>query len=217
MIPRVPHLKGSRPGQSDLLCDDDDERRCRETPVVIVEKLDGIAVEFVDVDGEIDVVMKADWRHALKGRVRQAVRRWASVHARRLRPLLKDGQHLYGEWLWHQLVVGYDHLPSCVVFHGIADDKGQLRSRLHTMPILRERGLAVVDPVFVGVVGDRAWSSFVPEKSAFGPAVPEGVVVEFGVGGTSKEVRWAKWVAAHYQQPTGRDLRGTLNRVTSPS
>ena len=57
MIPRVPHLAGSRPGHSDLLCDDDDERRCRTRPVLIVEKLDGIAVEFVDVDGSIDVIM----------------------------------------------------------------------------------------------------------------------------------------------------------------
>lgn len=212
MIPRVPHLSGSRLGQSDLLCSEAEEELCRRTPVVVVEKLDGIAVEFfADDTGGIDVVMKRDWQHALRGRVRQSLRRWVTVHTPRLLPLLHDGRRLYGEWLWHQLVVPYDDLPSAVVFHGIADKDGALAPRLDTMPVLRAQGLAVIEPLLHDVLLFRSWSQLLPRRSAFGAGRPEGIIVEFvddnGAAG------WAKWVAPHYRQPTGRDLTGRLNRV----
>jgi hypothetical protein len=209
-IPRVPHLPGSRLGNDDLTVAEQDLPLFLHNEVVVVEKLDGVALTIGIELGELDVAMKTDWKGALAGRILRAARRWVRVHEDVLASLLDDGAQLYAEWLLHRLVTPYDHLPAAVIFHGKRTPDGRLVPRDEVNEALRRKNLAAVDPCFRGVIGDRPLGSLVPKRSRFGKQKAEGIIVETFDGHSA---RWAKWVAAHYQQPRGRDLRGEENIV----
>ena len=209
-MPRVPHLPGSRLGQDDLVAGVRLVRALLEEPVVVLEKLDGVALTIATEGGQLDVAMKEDWRRALGGRVLRAARLWVRIHEDRLRPLVAGGAQLYAEWLLHELETSYDRLPAAVVFHSLRDPKGRLLGRDQANPVFAAHGLAFVEPHFRGVIGRRPLASLVPRRTQFGRGCAEGIIVELARRG---RVRWAKWVAAHYRQPTGADLSGRENRV----
>lgn len=212
-VPRVPHLPGSRFGNDDLVVEPEELPLFVEREVVIVEKLDGVAMTIAfDPFGQLDIGLKSDWKGALEGRILRAARRWLRIHEDLLAPFCADGAQLYSEWLLHRLVTPYDRLPSAVVFHGRRMREGHLGRRDEVNAELSAIGLSVMEPIFRGVIGATPFESFVPKKSAFGKKKAEGIIVEAfdGVGS-----RWAKWVAPHYRQPKGQDLRGVENVVIS--
>ncbi len=217
LIGRIPHLSGSRWGRDDLQLSAQEEATLRGESVVIVEKVDGIAVAFfADDDGEVAVTMKREWRHALDGAVFRMARRWTQAHEQSLQGLLRDSRGrrrvLLGEWLWHRLALRYTSLPSAVLVHGLVVD-GVLQSRAVVTPQVQASGLATVIPCFAGVVGERSWASLVPQRSMFGRCRPEGIVVQTQGPGAA---RYAKWVAPHYVQPRPADITGACNLVRSP-
>ncbi|MBI2374873.1 MAG: hypothetical protein HYV07_12825 [Deltaproteobacteria bacterium] len=210
-LPRIPHLPGSRFGNDDLLVPPESLPDFLEKPVVVVEKLDGVGLTIaLDLAGQVDVDMKRDWRNALDGRLLRSARRWVRVHEELLQPFVRDGAHLYAEWVLHRLVISYDRLPAAVVFHGIRDRKGRLSPRDESNPRLHQAGFAVVEPHFRGVIASMPIDSLVPKRSRFGRGRAEGVIVE---GSGPKGGRWAKWVASHYRQPKGSEVTGEENRI----
>ncbi|MBI5510985.1 MAG: hypothetical protein HY903_19665 [Deltaproteobacteria bacterium] len=210
-LPRIPHLPGSRRGHDDLTVAPAALRSFLELPVVVVEKMDGIGLTIASDDyGELDVAMKTDWRRALGGRVLRAARRWLRVHRRALAPLAADGQQIYAEWLLHRLVLPYDRLPAAIIFHSLADRSGRLLPRDQANRLFAKHDLAWIAPHFRGVIGRRPLSSLILRRSQLGRCRSEGIIVEAtGPDGPC----WAKWVAPHYRQPTGKDLAGVENAV----
>lgn len=209
-IPRIPHLPGSVVGDDDLVLSADEARPFFTAPVVVSEKLDGVSLTVrLAADGEVRAGLKADWLPALGGRVLRAADLWVRLHEAQLRPLVEDGSHVYGEWLWHRLEIAYDQLPSAALLYGMRDPRGRLVPRLPSLERLRARGLPVVEPLFTGVLGRRPLASFC-RRSAWGAQLGEGVVVErVGADG----IRWAKWVRRGYRQPAPGGLSGRHNRV----
>jgi hypothetical protein len=202
-IPRTAHLRGSRVGHEDIVLTDDDERVIRRIPVTIVEKLDGIAVAFSLERGAVAVTMRRSWSG--RDTVHADAQRFARVHERELTPLLEGGAVLYGEWLKHRLVLRYQKLPSAVIFHGRSRGDS-FEPRAISNRAIAAAGFAVMTPLFHGVVGDRAWSSFLPPRSAFSRQRPEGIIVDV-------QGRWTKWVAPHYRQPLPSIVGSARNRV----
>jgi hypothetical protein len=203
-IPRIPHLPGSSVGPDDLELGPDEARRFLERRSVVSEKTDGISLTVrLTAFGELAAGLKADWLAALDGRVERAATIWTHLHEEQLRPLVADGRHLYGEWMWHRLAVPYEALPAPALFYSIRDERGRLLSRRESLGRIRAHGLPVVEPLFEGVIGDRSLASMCG-RSAWSRARAEGLIVEIVDRG---EVRWAKWVRSDYRQPTPRDLR----------
>ncbi len=208
-IPRIPHLPGSKVGDDDLALTADEAAPFFTRPVVVSEKTDGISLTVrLSPDGEVRAGLKADWLPALGGRVLRAADLWVRQRERELLPLVEDGAHLYGEWLWHRLEVAYERLPSAALLYGMRDPAGHLVPRPAALARLRAAGLPVVEPLYTGVIGRRPLASFC-RRSAWGGA-SEGVVVELVERG---RVRWAKWVRPGYRQPTPRAMSGAKNRV----
>ncbi|MDP2344880.1 MAG: RNA ligase family protein [Deltaproteobacteria bacterium] len=213
-IPRVPHLPGSRLGQSDLVVDDGDLPAFLGRPVVVTEKQDGVALTIAFDGAGVDVAMKRDWSSALNGRILRAARRWVRVHERALLPFVVDGDVLYAEWLLHRLVTRYTALPSAVVFHTWRTTSGALVPRDVANAAFAAAGLAFIEPFFRGVIGERPLKLLLPARARFAPkARPEGFIVErVDDDGAAS---WAKWVAPHYRQPRGTELTGALNVVVA--
>lgn len=209
-LPRIPHLPGSRRGNDDLEVKPAELPLFLESPVVVMEKLDGIGLTIADEDGFLNVAMKSDWKNALGGRVLRAARRWVRIHEDLLGPLVSGGNQIYGEWVLHRLVMSYDRLPAAVVFHGCRGSDGKILARVESNPLFQSRGLAVMEPHFRGVIGARSLEALVPKQSGLGRVKAEGIIVERM---DSSGAQWAKWVAAHYRQPKGAELSGLLNRV----
>lgn len=211
-IPRIPHLPGSVVGDDDLVLSPEEAAPFLTRPVVVSEKTDGVSLTVrLSADDEVRAGLKADWLPALGGRVLRAADLWVRLHQDALRPLVEDGSHLYGEWLWHRLEVAYERLPSAALLYSIRDPEGRLVPRARSLSRLRAAGLPVVEPLFTGVIGRRPLASFC-RTSAWGSARSEGIIVERAEG---DGVRWAKWVREGYRQPTPRTLTGQRNRVVS--
>ncbi|MBI4818684.1 MAG: hypothetical protein HY791_20615 [Deltaproteobacteria bacterium] len=210
-LPRVPHLPSSRRGNDDLEVPESELPLFFASPVVIVEKLDGVGLTVaLDPGGGVDVDMKREWREALDGRILRAARRWVRVHEDLLEPLVRDGSHLYGEWLLHRLVLRYDSLPAALVFHGIRDRRGRQQPRDEGNARVKERGLAVVEPHFRGVIGQQSLGSLVKNPSQFSRGRAEGIIVE---AIDRQGARWAKWVSRRYRQPKGREIELRTNTI----
>jgi len=209
-IPRIPHLPGSVVGDDDLVLSAEEARPFLAAPVVVSEKLDGVSLTVrLSADGEARAGLKADWLPALGGRVLRAADLWVRLHEAQLRPLVEDGSHLYGEWLWHRLEIAYARLPSAALLYGMRDPRGRLVPRLRSLERLRAQGLPVVEPLFTGVLGRRPLASLC-RRSAWGAQLGEGIIVERA---DAQGVRWAKWVRRGYRQPTPGGLSGRKNRV----
>ncbi|MCC7075154.1 MAG: hypothetical protein IT383_27825 [Deltaproteobacteria bacterium] len=209
-IPRIPHLPGSKVGDDDLVLAPHEAAPFFSRRVVVSEKTDGISLTVrLSPDGEVRAGLKADWLPALGGRVLRAADLWVRQRERELLPLVDDGTHVYGEWLWHRLELAYERLPSAALLYGIRDPAGRLVPRATALARLRSLGLPVVEPLFVGVIGARPLASFC-RASAWGGGVSEGIVVELA---DQRGARWAKWVRAGYRQPTPRTMSGARNRV----
>jgi hypothetical protein len=210
-IPRVPHLPGSRLGNDDLVVPPEHLGFFLEAPVVVVEKLDGIALTIGDDGfGQLDVALKTDWKVALEGRIHRAARRWLRVHEDLLEPLLSSGTVIYAEWLLHRLATYYDRLPAAVIFHGIRGKDGLLLPRDEVNEKLSRLGFVVLKPHFRGRIGKKSLASLVPKRAHFGSEPAEGIIVErVGANGA----KWAKWVAPHYRQPKGKEISGEENRI----
>jgi hypothetical protein len=212
-IPRIPHLPGSNAAPDDLVLDAEEAKPFFTRPAVIVEKLDGISLTVRrSALGGVGAGLRDLWRDALGGRVQRAADLWMQLDGRRLLPLVRGGSQLYGEWLWHRLVIPYDRLPGPVLWYALRDPKGRLVPRRRVMALLREAGLPASDPVYYGVIGRRSLSSFC-RRSRWARARGEGLVVEIVVDG---EVRWAKWVRRSYDQPTPASVSGAHNGVVEP-
>lgn len=211
-IPRIPHLPGSLIGDDDLSLSAEEARPFLTRPVLVSEKTDGVSLTVrLSADGEVRAGLKADWLPALGGRVLRAADLWVRLHEEALRPLVEDGSHVYGEWLWHRLEVAYDRLPSAALLYSMRDARGRLVPRERSLARLRAAGLPVVAPLFAGVIGRRPLSSFCV-TSAWGRQRSEGIIVELR---DPAGVRWAKWVRAGYRQPTPRTMGGERNVVVT--
>jgi hypothetical protein len=204
-------LPGSRLGNDDLQVPKDELSLFLDRPVVVVEKLDGVALTIGLQDDVVDVTMKPDWQTALGGAMFNSARRWVRAHDDLLAPLVADGRQLYAEWLHHRLVTRYSRLPAAVMVSGIRDRRGLLWGRAQVNAAARRQGLAASDPVFAGVIGSAArLRALVPKRSKFGDERPEGIIVEAQHNGSA---RWAKWVAPHYVQPRGKTVKLAFNQV----
>lgn len=209
-IPRIPHLPGSVVGDDDLVLTAEQAAPFFSRRVVVSEKTDGISLTVrLSADGEVRAGLKADWLPALGGRVLRAAELWVRQREWELLPLVLDGSHVYGEWLWHRLEVHYHRLPSAALLYSMRDPEGRLVPRVESLRRMRAAGLPVVEPVFMGVIGARSLASLCT-TSAWGAATSEGVIVELaGRDG----VRWAKWVRQGYRQPTPKSMSGAKNVV----
>lgn len=209
-IPRIPHLPGSVVGDDDLVLSADEAVPFVTRRVVVSEKTDGVSLTVrLSADGEVRAGLKADWLPALGGRVLRAADLWVRLREAALRPLVEDGSHVYGEWLWHRLEIPYRRLPSAALLYSVRDPRGRLVPRAEALSRLRAAGLPVVEPLFTGVIGKRRLASLCV-ASAFGARQSEGVVVELA---DRDGVRWAKWVRAGYRQPTPKTMSGVKNVV----
>lgn len=209
-IPRIPHLPGSVVGDDDLVLTPDEAAPFFSRRVVVSEKTDGVSLTVrLSADGEVRAGLKADWLPALGGRVLRAADLWVRQRERELLPLVEDGSHVYGEWLWHRLEVAYQTLPSAALLYSMRDPRGRLVARAESLRRLREAGLPVVEPIFSGVIGRRPLESLCG-ASAWGEANSEGIIIELADRGG---VRWAKWVRAGYRQPTPKSMSGNKNVV----
>ena len=209
-IPRIPHLPGSVVGDDDLVLTADEAIPFLRRRVVVSEKTDGVSLTVrLSADGEVRAGLKADWLSALDGRVLRAADLWVRLREHELRPLVEDGSHVYGEWLWHRLEVSYQRLPSAALLYSMRDPRGRLVPRAEALRRLRAAGLPVVEPLFSGVIGGRSLATLCG-ASAFGAKKSEGIIVELA---DRDGVRWAKWVRAGYRQPTPKSMSGAKNTV----
>src|SRR5688572_13905780 len=146
---------------------------------MVSEKLDGISLTArLSVTGDVNAGLKADWMMALGGRVLRAAELWVRLHEDALRPLVDDGSHVYGEWLWHRVATKYEALPSAAIFYSIRDKRGRLIPRLRALDMLRERGLPVCEPLFVGVIDNAKKLDKLCAKSAWAKQRAEGLIIE---------------------------------------
>ncbi|MBL8955918.1 MAG: hypothetical protein JNK82_34405 [Myxococcaceae bacterium] len=211
-IPRIAHLPGSQVGVGDLVLSPAEARPFFTRRVVVCEKLDGISLTVRrDAFGELAAALKAEWKHALGGRIQRAADLWVQLHRSALEPLVQGTTQLYGEWLWHRLRVSYDRLPSEVSFYGLRRGHGALLPFDEVRRRLAPSGLTMSEPLFEGVLGARRLEGLV-RRAAWGAGRAEGVIVELDTG---EGVRWAKWVRASYRQPVPQALSGVKNRLQS--
>ncbi len=210
-IGRIWHLPGSNASSDDVVLGRDAAARFFSCPAVVSEKLDGMSLTVHrGVDGELHGVLRNEWRHALGGAAARMADLWVQLNADKCAPLVDDGVHVYGEWLWHRVSKRYTTLPAPAVFYALRLGDGRLVPRVRGLETLRRAGLPVVDPCFEGVVGDAAHLRALCTTSVFGPARKEGLIVELQAGGGAE---WAKWVDARYRRVASTAIDGSTNTV----
>ena len=210
-IGRIAHLPGSNASDDDIVLTDDEAAPFFSRRAVVSEKLDGISLTArLSVTGDVKAGLKPDWMRALDGRVQRAADLWVKLHEDLLRPLVEDGTHVYGEWLWHRVHTPYDRLPSAALLYSMRDKRGRLVPRERALARMRARGLPIVEPLFKGVLGSPAKLARLCARSRWADARAEGLVVEIEERGFG---RWAKWVEPGYRQPAARDMTGEKNVV----
>ena len=102
---KIPHLPGSRTGQTDRHAPRELARwcthQCRPGDVVVVqEKLDGSCVAVALKHGEVIALGREGFRAAeSQNPGRQMFHRWVTANAARFREVLQEGEWLVGEWL----------------------------------------------------------------------------------------------------------------------
>jgi len=123
--PRTQHIEGSRlqPGDEDLESIPFEVIRGRH--LVVEEKMDGAnsAVSF-SPEGYLRLQSRG---HYLTGGPREKhfslLKQWASTHADRLHPVLRDRYVMYGEWLYAKHTVFYNNLPHYFLEFDILDQE----------------------------------------------------------------------------------------------
>lgn len=212
-FPRIPHLEGSAFDVDDVVLDAESSKRWLQREVRAFEKLDGINVTFQCVGrGHVRFAVKDEWQGALGGRLERAIEIWMLQHKVRLQAALKGGAHLYGEWLWHKISVGYRQLPAPLLGIAFRDERG----RLLPFDLATERicaaGVVPTRPLYSGVVRTRQKLKRLAKTTAFGAEQTEGLILEAAdTPYISEEDGWAKWVRSDYQHPRRETLTGEKN------
>lgn len=212
-FPRIPHLEGSAFDVDDVVLDAAESKRWLQRDVRAFEKLDGINVTFMCVGrGHVRYAIKKEWKGALGGRIERALDVWTLQHKDGLQKALKDGAHLYGEWLWHKISVGYRELPAPMLGISFRDEAG----RLLPFDVATERicaaGVVPTRPIFSGVLKTKKKLAALAKVSAFGADSTEGVIVEAAdTRFIREEAGWCKWVRADYAHPRRETLNGDKN------
>ncbi len=210
----MPHLPDSCATEDDVHLDDAAVRALLERDVIVTEKLDGLRVRLsCGAGGRVEATLKPAFRGALGGAVERALAIWVAQHERVLMPLLSPGGAVVGEWVWHRLHVPYDALPDELIAFSLQDRRGRWVANDHALERLASAGLTAARPIWRGRPRSLRALRTLQQRSQFGRARMEGIVV--APCGAGPEA-CAKWVASGYQAPRAHTMTGAHNALRVP-
>lgn len=111
----IPHLSNSKLGPGDYHCHEGQERiatlkkRDKNDIVIVQEKLDGGNVGICKVNGKILAITRAGYlAHTSPYETHWIFEKWVMQNEKRFDELLKEGERVCGEWLYHAAGTKYN-------------------------------------------------------------------------------------------------------------
>lgn len=177
--PRVAHLPpGVGASRDDQVLAPDQAEPFFSEPVVVEEKLDGASVAlWLDASGIVRVATRGGSGAADRAGQLGPLRAWAAERADGLRSLLAEGAVLYGEWLWLEHGVHYDHLPDWLIGLDLWRPGADFVALDERARLLTDAGVALAPEVSREVLGGERRLAELLSVSAFGDFPAEGLVV----------------------------------------
>ena len=177
--PRIPYLTvhASLSGD-DLVLDAAARQQWLGERVLVEEKLDGANVcLWLGADGSV----QSAGRSGAGGRDRAQqfgrLRAWVAERSELLRPLLRQGRIVYGEWLYLRHTIAYNRLPDYFVGLDVRQSNGDFLSSRERDAELGSAGLVAPPPLFAGRLETLDRLLNLLSGSAFGADPPEGAVL----------------------------------------
>jgi len=179
VYPRVPHLPpGVGASRDDHVLAPDQAEPFFSEPVVVEEKLDGASVAlWLDSSGIVRVATRGGSDAVDRAGQLGPLRAWAAQRADGLRALLAEGAVLYGEWLWLEHGVHYDHLPDWLIGLDVWRPEAGFVAFDERARRLTDAGVALPPEVSREVLGNERRLAELLPVSAFGDFRAEGLIV----------------------------------------
>lgn len=187
------------------------------TPLVIEEKLDGSNVAIWLERGRVRVAgrggLDAMDRAGQLGRLRA----WVAERGDALGDLLREGEVLYGEWLWLQHTIAYDSLPDWLIVLDLWSPSTGFLDVEERDRRVTSLGLQVPPLVHRGEIGSLRELPARCSAARWAPVRMEGMVLRRESGG--RLVERAKWVRPDFQPKPDVAWRAPFptNRLASTS
>ena len=129
----IPHMSGSRLGENDYMMEQGQELIATKKPrdkwdlVIVQEKIDGGNVGVCKVNGQILAITRAGYlANTSPYETHHVYDRWVMVNRNRFDGLLKEGERIVGEWIYHAVGTKYNLSHDPFVAFDVMVDKDRL-------------------------------------------------------------------------------------------